>query len=642
MESQWNALAYMSVNEFLSKFKNDTTKNAFIDSLKKFFVNKDIYNNEEATDAEVKSWENSLGEMAYVLRDDDIFKKCMIILEFKNLIDDTRADMLICGQSKGENNELIDNVIVIELKQWSKEYNNKLYIRRPKSNKPDECKLIDNNKIIKDNKAVDHPSQQALNYKVSLQNNYKYININNVEVSSCAFMHNYYDNDESTTIIGKYDDLERKSKLFYKEKERYEFVYHFKNYLLDKLSESDIHKSELLAEGIIYSEFTKNPIVRLFNNNSQFRLDWKQHVDFYKILTSVEDKLKSNKKGAVIVSGGPGTGKSTIALQLFKTLKDSKRCCEFVTPNDFFKQSLQFMGKEDEIMKNIKWPSDITDEVDVVICDEANRLKNSERFSEQINVLLDKGNVVIFFQDDDQLLIPDDDGSSERITECCNNKNIEIKTINLYRQYRCGGGNEYINWIDKVLQIKDDTDYQNTDWKFSNYDFRIFDDPKQMLESLQARIDDGVKNNELIDARFLSGNSWHYLSPIEIGNFKIDWNDINIRTWAAQSQPKIKEAGSVQAVQGMDFDYVGVVIGNDLQFSDRVFGSGPDYLYRQGKAGLDSGTFEGQDAIDTYIKRVYKVLLTRGTKGCYIYCCDTNLKKRFEEMLLPHLQEIIK
>ncbi len=210
--------------------------------------------------------------------------------------------------------------------------------------------------------------------------------------------------------------------------------------------------------------------------------------------------------------------------------------------------------------------------------------------------------------------------------------------MDLTSQFRCDGSDGYLAWLDNILEIKETANY-DLDTK---YDFKVFDNPNDLRRAIEE------KNNKNNKSRLVAGYCWNWISEgknksdvfditIPEYNFGMSWNLGNSNTWAIDKN-SIDEIGCIHTCQGLEFDYVGVIIGNDLRYENGHIVT--DYIKRastdQSLKGIKKiEKEEGKDKVhevsDPIIKNTYKTLMTRGMKGCYVYCTDKKLQNYFKE-----------
>lgn len=208
----------------------------------------------------------------------------------------------------------------------------------------------------------------------------------------------------------------------------------------------------------------------------------------------------------------------------------------------------------------------------------------------------------------------------------------------LISQFRCNGSDGYLAFIDNLLEIRDTA---NVDLEGIDYDFRVVDSPYELRNLI---VDRNKENNK---ARLLAGYCWEW--PVEtrsdpnycdivIGDFKMSWNFNNTDTWAIDSD-SVNQVGCIHTSQGLEFDYVGVIIGRDLRYengkiiTDLFERASTDQSIKGLKGMYKKDPQKAQEIADEIIRNTYRTLLTRGSKGCYVYCCDENLKNYIKSFI---------
>ena len=295
--------------------------------------------------------------------------------------------------------------------------------------------------------------------------------------------------------------------------------------------------------------------------------------------------------------------------------------------NNLFQGSGQFINAEEN-------------EVDVLVVDEAHRLNaKSGMFQNlgenQIKEIINASNFSIFFIDEDQKVTLKDIGSVDEIKKYANELGAGIRIVELESQFRCNGSDGYLAWLDNVLDIRNTANYDLDDFQ---YDFRVIDSPNDLRRLIEE------KNSINNKSRLVAGYCWNWISEgknksdvyditIPEYNFGMSWNLGNSQTWAIDPE-SVNEAGCIHTCQGLEFDYVGVIVGDDMKFeNDHIV---TDYSKRAktdqslkgiNKIAKEQGQDEANKIADSIIKNTYRTLMTRGMKGCYVYCTDKNLNK---------------
>ncbi|MEA3515522.1 MAG: DUF2075 domain-containing protein, partial [Nanoarchaeota archaeon] len=257
----------------------------------------------------------------------------------------------------------------------------------------------------------------------------------------------------------------------------------------------------------------------------------------------------------------------------------------------------------------------------------------------QIKEIINASKFSLFFIDENQKVDIFDIGSKEEIEKYAKKLGAEVYIYKLDSQFRCNGSNGYLAWLDDVLQIHETANFDSFEM---NYDFKIFDDPNKMMKAIK-------KLNQINNkSRMVAGYCWDWLSEgknnslihdITIGdNFKMSWNLRSSSTWAIDSE-SIEEIGCIHTCQGLEFDYVGVIIGNDLRYEDGKIitdfteRAKTDQSLKGIKTMAKKNLSKAEEIAENIIKNTYRTLMTRGQKGCYIYCCDKNLEQYLKQRL---------
>ena len=238
----------------------------------------------------------------------------------------------------------------------------------------------------------------------------------------------------------------------------------------------------------------------------------------------------------------------------------------------------------------------------------------------------------VFFIDESQRVTTSDIGSEDEIVKFAKEQNAEIIEMKLESQFRCNGSDGYLAWLDNMLDIRPTA---NTDFDF-DYDFRVFDDPNELR---QAIIDQNGNNK----ARIVAGYCWNWITKgkndsnvsdinIDQYNFHMTWNLSNTTTWSIDEN-SIDQCGCIHTCQGLEFDYVGVIIGDDLRYENGQLITDASKRAHTDKSLNGLGKMAKEDSegaerlADEIIRNTYRTLMTRGMKGCYIYCTDQKLSQ---------------
>ena len=371
-----------------------------------------------------------------------------------------------------------------------------------------------------------------------------------------------------------------------------------------------------------------------------------QAVCFDMCVRTMLQCLKDQKKRTILIQGGPGTGKSVLAVNLLMHFITCSCNAAYVTKNSAPRQAFLSIlsGNRAENIADIgqlfRSPFGLSqtpaNSYDCLIVDEAHRLvkkmygdwTGENQIKECINASL----LTIFMLDEDQAVTTKDIGSIKEITEWCKKLGSTIimrDETKLVSQFRCNGSDAYIQFIDYLLQRHEETlDVPLTEL---NYDFRVFDDACQMREALREK---NIENK----ARMVAGycydwNVKHHRGDVDIalpGGFQAKWNLENDKIWAINPK-SFEEVGCIHTAQGLEFDYVGVLIGKDLRYENGRVVTDKSAISKDDKSSGIRGASD--DEARRLILNTYKTLLTRGQKGCYVYCEDEALREYMKKMI---------
>lgn len=292
------------------------------------------------------------------------------------------------------------------------------------------------------------------------------------------------------------------------------------------------------------------------------------------------------------------------------------------------------------------------DQIQTLLVDEAHRLEARSQYTKaetgnenQIREIIHAALCSVFFIDESQRVIMSDIGSVDEIKLRAAEEGSEVIEMELLSQFRCNGSNGYLAWLDDLLEIRETANYSLDGL---DYDFRVMDSPEEVRDIIFE------KNRETNKARILAGYCWNWpkehrrdteYHDITIGDFGISWN-LDSGEAFATAATSVNEAGCIHTTQGLEFDYVGVIIGDDMRFSDGHVLT--DYTKRaktdqsvKGLKKLDREDSEkARERADEIIKNTYRTLMTRGMKGCYVYCTDTEMAEYMKRRLKAYENEI--
>ena len=582
--------------------------------------------------AEFRSWENSLNYMYKVMNDEEIPSDAGVAIEYNIPQTSKRVDFMISGYDKNHD----PNMVIVELKQWEK------------MDEVDSADALVETFTGGAVRRVVHPSYQAWSYAQLIRDYNQVVQDNEVILSPCACLHNYKRRENDPVDSCRYKEYIKEAPVYAKGD-----LPKLRDFIKKSICSGD--QKEILYSvehgKIRPSKSLQNAIGSMLKGNREFIMIDEQKVAYEEILRISLQCQSDLKKRTVIVTGGPGTGKSVIAVNLLAELTKRDQLVQYVSknsaPRQVYLKKLKGLIKKSSIDNMFKGSGSYTEAArnieNTLLVDEAHRLnEKSGMFHNlginQIKEIIHASYCSVFFIDESQRVTMDDIGSVEEIEKWARIEGSEVHHLELVSQFRCNGSDGYLAWIDDVLGIRETANY---DMEGIDYDIRICDTPDEMRELVIE------KNRDTNRSRILAGYCWEWIKhgkndssvhDIRIGDFEMSWNLGSGEPFAV-SETSINEAGCIHTSQGLEFDYVGVIIGNDMRYEDDQVVT--DFTRRaktdQSLKGIKKLYNESpQSALeraDEIIKNTYRTLLTRGMKGCYIYCTDEGMKEYLKNRL---------
>lgn len=607
-------------------FINDVRDNIIADKIVEAFA---VQGLAKRSESEVRSWANSLQFMRNAIDDHEIDDSCDIAIEYQVPLTSKRVDFLIAGVDSNHHN----NIIVVELKQWED------------SGKTSRADIV--TAFVGGNtRAVTHPSYQAYSYAKIIENFNEEVSKHDIHLYPCAYLHNYKEQNRPNIDCTLYRTAIELAPVFLHNDtaKLRNFIKHYIHQkdgidLLMKIENGKLKPAKALQDSL----------VSMLQGNTEFYLIDEQKVTYETIKRLVANCLKVNnrdKKFTVIVEGGPGTGKSVVAIQLLCNLIQQGFSANYVTknsaPRNVYFAKLRGQNYKASYISNLfRGSGSYVDSpkncFDCLIADEAHRLQmKSGMFQNlgeaQIKEIIHASRVSVFFIDEKQVVTTSDVGSIELIKRYAAQEGSMViagSEYNLTSQFRCNGSDGYLAFLDQVLYNQGDATSFEID-----YDIQLFNDACAMREALRKK---NALNNK---SRMLAGYCYNWqskndLSKIDIvlpGGFAAQWNFANTATFAIDEN-SFEQVGCIHTSQGLEFDYVGVIIGKDLIYKDgKVL---TDYTQRARTDTSLKGikTTHNYELADRIIRNTYRTLLSRGQKGCYVYCEDHALYDYFSKIL---------
>lgn len=569
---------------------------------------------------EIESWRNSMGYMNNALLGAGIPADAGVAVEYRIPQSAKRVDFILTGQDKQGR----DAAIIVELKQWT------------------EAEATTKDGIVRTfvggtRREVEHPSYQAWSYAWYMRDYNEALHDERIILRPCAYLHNLEDPGPLTSEW--YGAYTGEAPLFAREDagRLQSFLSRYiskgdRNRILYSIENGRIRPSKNLAEHV----------ASLLKGNREFVLLDEQKIVYEAALDMPSRVASSGRKQVLIVEGGPGTGKSVVAIHLLAELTNRRLVAHYVTrnaaPREVYEQKLTGSMQRTRVRNLFKssgaYVDADPDSIDFLVVDEAHRLNEKSGLygnlgDHQVDELIRAAKCCVFFVDDDQRVTFKDIGEKALIRKRAMAQGAEISEHELASQFRCNGSDGYLAWLDQLLDIKGTA---NPDLEGIDYDFRVFDSPVALHRQI-------VELNRINSrSRVVAGYCWDWRGKrdpeirdvrIEAFGYEARWNlDKDGKLWIVTPGSE-EEVGCIHTCQGLELDYVGVIIGPDLVVrdgqvvTDAARRSRQDQSVRGYKSWLRKDAAAARAAADRVIKNTYRTLMTRGQKGCFVFSVDS-------------------
>lgn len=577
--------------------------------------------------SEVAAWKNSMQYMNNVLVSGDIAPDAGVAIEYTIPQSAKRIDFILTGKDEQQR----DTAVIVELKQWT------------------EAKATDRDAIVETYvgggvRETPHPSYQAWTYAALIRDYNEAAQDNQIQLVPCAYLHNcitpesiraefYKEHTDRAPAFVK-GDTERLKRFI-----RQHVRYGDSDGILYRIEKGKIRPSKNLADHL----------VSLLHGTREFLM-----IDDQKIVYEQALALSAKAQGSkhvLIVEGGPGTGKSVVAINLLVELTSRRLVAQYATrnaaPRAVYESKLAGSFKKTFITNLFRstgaYMECEPDSFDTLIVDEAHRLNAKSGVYQnlgenQILEIIRAAKLSIFFIDEDQRVTFKDIGESKEIEKLARECEATIHKLQLSSQFRCNGSDGYLAWVDHALQIRVTA---NPTLEAIDYDFRVFDDPNELFRQIIE------KNQTSNKARLVAGYCWDWKGKNDTSirdvslpehGFAMRWNlGSDGGLWIIKPE-SVNQIGCIHTCQGLELDYVGVIIG-------------PDLVVRDGEVRIDAGKRSSQDSsirgykkmlktdpkraramADRIVKNTYRTLMTRGQKGCFLFCVDAETQAYFKRL----------
>ena len=591
----------------------------------------------KVNESEIRSWKNSLTALAGVVAQAGL-RETGTGVELKLPHNDRRVDAFFTGRNDAGD----PGVVLVELKQWESAAPSKY---------PDNVVVGDSERL--------HPSVQAASYAEYLRGSHSAFTEDEFGLWACAYLHNM-PTDNAASLRGVRYEGAFSAAPFYVSGEEAQ--------LAKVLTTRIGHGGGMgILPNVIRGRYSPSPkllesISRALKGSPVWTLLDEQRLAFNIVRGLAEQAARTGQKAVLIVTGGPGTGKSVIALHLLVSLSQiEKRRVAHATGSKAFTTNLRALVAGGSAIfryfNNFREAETVESDLDVIICDEAHRIRTSsnDRFTakvrqssaSQVEELIRAARVSVFFLDQRQNVRPGEIGSVGVIEEAARRMNITIDRVALDSQFRCNGCPEYVRWVDKLFSCEPEP--VGTWLAAGDYDLRLFDKPGEMEDALKASLTGGNTG------RLLAGFCWPWSDPepegdliedVVIDDWQRPWNE---KSPEQQKKPKaapppsrhpyylwatmpdrVREVGCIYSAQGFEFDYCAVVLGNDL-----VWREGIGWVANRDASqdpSIKRRRLEQAELRDL-LHQTYRVLLTRGMKGTFVYSTDWETTRKLRSLM---------
>jgi len=573
--------------------------------------------------AELSAFQNSLNYVGNVLSDACFDNDLGVAIEYKIPQTSKRIDVLLTGRdSLGR-----PTLIIIELKQWT------------------DVEKTTMDAIVRTFvggalREVMHPSYQSWSYAQFFRDFNSLVAEEEIPIHPCAYLHNCQVENAVRHPFYRHHLEQAPVFLSQEAKELTQFLSERisvgdRCQLLYRLEDAKIQPSKSLTDHL----------VGLLKGNQEFTLIDEQKL-CYEMALSLADRVDRGVKDVLIVRGGPGTGKTVVAINLLVELSRRGKLVQYATrnsaPREVYQSKLAGTLNRTRIanlFKNTGFYHDLEAEaLDVVLVDEAHRMNaKSGMFKNlgenQVKEIINASRLAVFFLDEDQQVTMADIGTRDEILKWAAFHKAEVVEMDLPSQFRCNGSDGYLAWLDHLLQIRVTA---NESLAGIDYDFRVCDSPTELRELIFER-DHGPDR-----ARLVAGYCWDWISKQDTQRYDIafpqygfamQWNLADDGQLWLLKEGSVNQIGCIHTCQGLELGYVGVIIGPDLVIRDGRWQTIPEARSRNDSSIKGYKKLQKQDPLDAarrargIIKNTYRTLMTRGQKGCFVWASDleTNL-----------------
>jgi DUF2075 family protein len=589
------------------------------------------YYGHKPSENERRSWQNSLSKMSQVVQYANLDDNGVLV-EYQLPLSSKRIDCLFTGLDGNRE----PHAVIVELKQWE-------------ACRPSEGEYVVT-WVAGGHRSVPHPSVQAGGYRQYLVDAHTafYDGPNHLTLDACAYLHNYSYVQDDPLLQEKYNRFRINAPIFTQDE-----VDPLAGFLRDRLGRGGGLDLLPTVQQSNYRPSKKlmDHVSNLIAGKAEYALLDEQIVVYDEIRTLVRTGAHKKGRHVVIVQGGPGTGKSVVAIRVMADLLQNGYSTHYATGSKAFTETLRkIVGPRASQL--FRYFSSYVDakpgDINVLVADEAHRIRKTSTNMytpaakrsgrPQIHELLSAAPVSVFFIDDHQSVRPNEIGSVEYIRTAAKEMGATLHEFQLETQFRCAGSDAFVNWISTTLGIQKTA---NQIWEgHPDFEFKIVDSPAVLDAKIREKAAEGKT------ARLVSGFCFPWSHPtadglvddIVIGDYRRPWD---LRYDAKRKPPGVPSAslwaydprgidqiGCVYTAQGFEFDYAGVIFGNDLRY-DPKSGQWEGHPENSHDATVKKGNAD----FARNLKNVYRVLLSRAMKGCYVYFMDEDTRNFFRSRM---------
>lgn len=582
----------------------------------------------EPSPNEAQAFQNSLPYVGNILDGSNLPDDVGVAIEYRIPQSSKRVDFIITGK----NEDGLPIAIIIELKQWT-------------NLESTTMDAIVRTWVGGKDREVLHPSYQAWSYAQFMRDFNDYVESNRVGLYPCAYLHNC---ESATDVRSSFYEEHLKNAPVFLAHESSDLKAFIEKHvrkgdrgdLLYRLDRGKIRPSKGLTDHLS----------SLLAGNQEFTLIDEQKLVFEAAI-NLSGIATATKKRVLIVQGGPGTGKSVVAINLLVELSRRGKLVQYTTknsaPREVFKSKLAGTQKKtriDSLFKNSGFYLDLDNgELDIVIVDEAHRLTLKSGIfknlgENQVKEIICASKLAVFFLDESQQVTLSDIGTVAEISKWADQLGAEITELELPSQFRCNGEDGYIAWLDNALQLRHTA---NETLDGINYDFKVFSNPNELRDAIFK------KNDASSRSRIVAGYCWDWESKknpsykdiqFKEYGFAMQWNLTEHGNLWLVKEGSENQIGCIHTCQGLELDYVGVIIGPDFKFVNGKTVTNPgarskhDSSIKGFKKLYEENPVSARRQADLIIKNTYRTLMTRGMKGCYVWAADEETNRTFEEL----------